>query len=112
MDEFSVKSDRHRNTAVITVSGRVDSVTAEWLDEELGKIAHGDNRIVLDMEDVSYLSSAGVRAIVKAAQSAEKSGGSLKMARIPNQVMQVLENVGLTQIIRSFPSVDEAIASF
>ena len=112
MDEFSVKSDRHRNTAVITVSGRVDSVTAGWLDEELGKILHGDNRIVLDMQDVTYLSSAGVRAIVRTAQAAEKSGGSLKMARIPNQVMQVLENVGLTQIIRSFPSVDEAIASF
>ena len=112
MDEFSVKSDRTRNTAVITVSGRVDSVTAAWLDEELGKIVHGDNRIVLDMKDVSYLSSAGVRAIVRTAQAAEKSGGSLKMARIPNQVMQVLENVGLTQVIRSFPSVDEAIASF
>ena len=90
----------------------MDSVTAGWLDEELGKILHADNRIVLDMKDVSYLSSAGVRAIVRTAQAAEKSGGSLKMARIPNQVMQVLENVGLTQIIRSFPSVDEAIASF
>jgi anti-anti-sigma factor len=112
MDEFSIRSERYGSTAVITVSGRVDSVTAGTLDEELGKILHGDNQIVLDMKDVSYLSSAGVRSIVRAAQSAEKSGGSLKMARIPNQVMQVLENVGLAQMFQSYPSVDEAIANF
>ena len=112
MDELSIKSERNGTTAVITVSGRVDSATAGTLDEELGKLVHRDNRIVLDMKDVSYLSSAGVRSIVRAAQSAEKSGGSLKLARIPNQVMQVLENVGLMQMFQSYPSVDEAMASF
>jgi anti-anti-sigma factor len=112
MDEFAIKSERNGNTAVITVSGRVDSATAGTLDEELGKLVHRDNKIVLDLKDVSYLSSAGVRSIVRAAQSAEKSGGSLKLARIPNQVMQVLENVGLMQMFQSYLSVDEAIASF
>ena len=112
MDEFSIKSERNGNTTVITVSGRVDSVTAATLNEELGKLVHGDNKIVVDMQDVSYLSSAGVRAIVRTAQAAEKSGGSLKLARIPNQVMQVLENVGMMQMFQSYPTVDEAIASF
>ena len=112
MDELSIKSERNGNTDVIIVSGRVDSVTAGTLDEELEKLVRSDNRIVLDMKDVSYLSSAGVRSIVRAAQSAEKSGGALKLARIPNQVMQVLENVGLMQMFQSYPSVDEAMASF
>ena len=83
MDELSIKSERNGNTDVIIVSGRVDSVTAGTLDEELEKLVRSDNRIVLDMKDVSYLSSAGVRSIVRAAQSAEKSGGALKLARIP-----------------------------
>lgn len=112
MDDFSIKSERNGNVTVVTVFGRVDSVTAATLDAELGKIVYENNKIVLDLKDVVYLSSAGVRAIVKTLQSAQKSEGGVKLARIPDLVNNVLENVGVMEVLKSYPSVDLAVASF
>ena len=112
MDNFSVTSELNGDVMVVTVSGRVDSVTAATLDTELGKIAHNNKKIVLDLKDVEYMSSAGIRAIVKVLQSAKKVDGGAKLANIPGNVVEVLETVGMLQIVEAFPSVDEAVASF
>lgn len=112
MDEFSVKSENNGKATVVIICGRVDSVTAGTLDAELGKIVRENNKIVLDLKDVVYLSSAGVRAIIRASQSAQKSEGGVKLARIPDSVIEVLENVGMMEVLKSYPSVDLAVASF
>ena len=112
MDEFSVSSELNESVSIVTVTGRVDSVTAAALDTELTKIVSEHKQIVLDLKGVDYLSSAGVRAIIKALRSAEKSGGGVKLAHIPNVVAEVLETVGMMQTLEVYPSVDEAIAGF
>ena len=112
MEEFSVKSERNNGVAVVTVTGRVDSVTAATLDSELAKIAHHDKKIVLDLFEVAYMSSAGVRAIVKALQGATKSGGGLKLAAVPRHVMDVLETVGMLQLLEIYPAAEDAAESF
>jgi anti-sigma B factor antagonist len=112
MDDFSVKSELNGQVAVVAVSGRVDSVSAGTLYAELAKIVHENKKIVLDLKDVVYLSSAGVRAIVRILQSAQKSGGGVKLASIPENVREVLQTVGMMQMLQSYPSVDEAMASF
>ena len=112
MENFSVTSELNGDVMIVTVSGRVDSVTAATLDTELGKIAHNNKKIVLDLKDVEYMSSAGIRAIVKVLQSAKKAKGGAKLANIPGNVVEVLETVGMLQIVEAFPTVDEAVASF
>ncbi|MEW6083193.1 MAG: STAS domain-containing protein [Chloroflexota bacterium] len=112
MSDLTVHIRGNGNATVVVVSGRVDSVTAVALDEEFGKVARDNKRIVLDLNDVAYLSSAGVRAILKVSQTAQRSGGGVSLVRIPTSVAQVLENVGVTTAMRSFASVDEAVAGF
>jgi anti-sigma B factor antagonist len=112
MENFSVTSAAHGEVTVVSVTGRVDSITASALDSELEKIAREHNKMVLDLKDVAYLSSAGVRAIVRVLQSAKKTGGGVKLASIPSHVADVLETVGMMQMLDVFPSVDEAVAGF
>jgi anti-sigma B factor antagonist len=109
MDELTVKSEIRKGAAVVTVSGRVDSVTAEALDEQLARIAHDNNKMVLDMHGVTYLSSAGVRAIVKTLQGAQKTGGGVFLANVSDAVERVLETVGMLHLLRSFRTVDDAL---
>lgn len=112
MDELSVKSEIKRNVAIVTISGRVDSVSAELLGSQLGRIVKENNKMILDLNGVTYLSSAGVRAIVRTLQSAEKSGGGVVLARVSDVVEKVLETVGMMQMSRVFPSVDDAMEGF
>ena len=112
MGSFSLTSERSDDVAIVTISGRVDSVSAISMDAELTKIAHDNKKIVLDLKDVDYISSAGIRAIVKLLQSTKKAGGGVKLANMPANVVDVLETVGMLQMVEAFPTVDEAVAGF
>ena len=112
MDNFSIQSDMNGAVAIVTASGRFDSETAPNLDMELSKVIGGNNKIILDLKGVDYISSAGIRAIVKAAQAAGKNGGAVKLAYVPESVNSLLYTVGLNQMINSYATVDEAVASF
>jgi len=112
MDSFSITSEHNGDITIVTISGRVDSVTAATMDAELAKIVHDNKKIVLDLKDVEYMSSAGIRAIAKALRSEEKSKGALKLASISKNVAEVLETVGMMDRMETYPSVDAAVASF
>ncbi len=112
MDDFSISRILSGDVAVVTVAGRVDSFTAATLDAELAKIVQENKKLVLDLKDMAYLSSAGVRAIMRALQTAQRSGGGVKLARVPALVDEVLQTVGVMQILDAHPSVDDAVAAF
>lgn len=112
MSDLSVNSTRTGEVTVVAIAGRVDSVTAAALDAELDKAVRENSKLVLDLRQVEYLSSAGVRSIIRVSQSAKKSGGGVKLAAIPAQVLEVLENVGVTHMMQSYPSVEGAVTGF
>jgi len=112
MDKFSIRSDVRASVAVVTASGRIDSESAPSLDAELTKVAAAKNKIVLDLKDVEYLSSAGLRAMVKALQTAQKSGGGVKLASVSEPVETILRTVGMMDMLKMYPSVNDAVASF
>jgi anti-sigma B factor antagonist len=61
---------------------------------------------------VEYLSSAGLRAIVKALQAAQAAGGGVKLASVSEPVETILRTVGMMEMLKMYPSVDEAVADF
>ena len=112
MDKFSVHSDTNGTVAIVTASGRFDSDTSPSLDAELLKVVGEKNQIVLDLKGVEYLSSAGLRAIVKALQTVRKSGGGVKLACASEPVETILRTVGMMEMLKMYPSVNDAVASF
>lgn len=112
MDGYSVQSESRGAVVVVTVAGRIDSETAPDFDRDLTRILDGNSRLVLDLNGVSFISSAGIREMVKAAQAAERTGGAVKLASVPESVNSLLYTVGLNQKIGVFESVDEAVSSF
>ncbi len=112
MSTLSISTDRTGSVSIVTVSGRVDSETAPQLDDTLAKLSNGaSQKIVVNMKNVDFLSSAGLRAIVKAYQAVQKSGGDLHLAEVSNAVEVVLRTVGMMQMLKSYSTNEEA-ASF
>ncbi|HET9590310.1 MAG TPA: STAS domain-containing protein [Anaerolineales bacterium] len=113
MSTLSLETDNTGRASVMKVKGRVDSDSAPALDTALTKLLNdGKNKIVLNLQSVDFLSSAGLRAIVKAYQGAKKSGGNLRLAAVSQPVEVVLRTVGMMQMLQMYPTDQEAMASF
>lgn len=119
MDKFSIQSevnaipnDDKENAFIVTVSGRIDSETAPAFDAELTRAIGINSKLIIDLKGVDYMSSAGLRAVTKASQSAQKAGGIVKLASVPQEIASVMYTVGLNEKISTFASVDEAMSSF
>lgn len=98
---------------VVAVSGRVDSSTAPGLEDALKQLVDAEKtHIVLDLLDVEYMSSAGLRAMVSTLKSVKRVNGDLRIANPSARVEEVLRLAGLTSIFGIYRSRDEAVGSF
>jgi len=113
MSTLLIETDKTQSVPVMKVRGRVDSETAPELDSALIKVLDDkQNRLVLNLQDVEYMSSAGLRAIVKAHQTAQKSGGDVHLAAVSEPIEVILRTVGMMQMLKMYPTDQEAMASF
>jgi anti-anti-sigma factor len=79
-------------TAVIALSGELDLAGAAALEDELGRLEAGPlDAIVLDLRDVTFMDSSGLRVIAVANQRAQERGRRLALVPGGDQVMRVFE---------------------
>lgn len=98
---------------VVEITGNVDTITADELLATLREaIQSGEARLVGDMSGVSYTSSAGLRALLAAMKEARRQGGDLRLAGVGDKVQKVLQLSGFTSILRLYPDVEAAVASY
>jgi anti-anti-sigma factor len=103
-----VISDRDAATKLITVVGKLDTTSSPQFDEDITPALSSDARIaVLDLADLTYISSAGLRSVFKARKAMESKGGSLLLVNIQPQVQKVFEIVKAMPVQTVFRSVTE-----
>lgn len=99
-------------TAVVTAAGEIDLTIAEYLRNALlSALNAGATGLVVDLAGATFLDSAGVTAIVRAARRASASEAALRLVVTAPPVLRVIDLVGLNQLVPVYPSVAEAIAS-
>jgi anti-sigma B factor antagonist len=113
MADLLIMTDNTQDVAIMSVKGRVDSNTAPELDSALANLLNSDrNKIILNLEAVEYLSSAGLRALVRALKDAQATGGDLRLASVSQPIEVILRTVGMLQMFKMYPSEQEAIVGF
>jgi anti-anti-sigma factor len=84
---------------VLKVSGRLDANHAGYLDDKLSElIQEGKYTVGLDLKEVVFLSSAGIRILVKQNKAFKKISGEMFIARFSENVKTVLDMVGMTSL--------------
>jgi anti-anti-sigma factor len=110
---MDITVENREQVSVVKVKGQVDSATAPDLEKALKQLVEANkNRIVLDLKEVDFLSSLGLRAIVLTLKSARGVNGDLRLAAPSPSVEKVLRTVGMTQMFNIYSSSEEAVASF
>ena len=100
--EITKKQDEKQGVVRYTVVGRVNSKTSPMLHKELeGALSRGEINIALDMNQVEYLSSDGIRIILKIYKEAGKAGGKFVIEQPSEIVKNVLGMVALDGMLHN-----------
>jgi anti-sigma B factor antagonist len=111
---MEVTTKQLKRVDVVTVSGRIDSATAPELDRVLTSIVEaGRYRICLDLKDLEYMSSAGIKVLISTLKTCKRwNRGDLRLANMPPRISDVFDLAGLTPLFKVYPDAVEAVGSF
>ncbi len=82
----------------VKVIGRLDTTTAPQLETEIDALLSGLTAIELDFQDLEYISSAGLRLLLKLQKSMNKQG-YMKILHVNPEVQEVFEITGFSEIL-------------
>ncbi len=110
---MNIEFEQRGDVAVAIIEGSVDGLTAGNLEDALGtQVADGHLQLVADLAACDYTSSAGLRALLATVKTVRSQGGDLRLARPSTDVLKVLELSGFTSIMKLYPDLDDAVASY
>jgi len=103
-----------RRCDLVTVTGRIDAASVKELSDALTKIKDaGRYRIVLNLKNVTYISSAGLSELIDTQNTCKQlKRGELVLAETPVRIKEVLDLAGLTSLFKLFDTEAEAVGHF
>lgn len=102
--------DETGSTAQIVLSGRLDIVGADVVALPLATLSGSKNALLVDMANVTFLASIGIRHLVAAAKSLGRRGGKLLVLSPSPIVTEVLTTSGVVSLMSIVRSLEEAQA--
>lgn len=104
---------------LLNVAGRLDAASAPELRQAVDNLfEEGRYRIVLDLQDLDYIASPGLRVLIEARKRArdrkisDLEGGDIRIANLPPRVKEVFDLTGFTTLFEIYPNTVEAVGSF
>ena len=109
---MEVKTERHEYTLIAKVEGRVDGANAREFQVALETaIGAGEPAVILDVEQLSYISSAGLRVILLTAKSSRNQKAKFAVCSLSEPIREVFEISGFDKIMSIHTSQAEALAA-
>jgi anti-anti-sigma factor len=97
----------------IRLAGRIDASAAPLVQRTVrGAIERGAGQVIIDLSDVTFLSSSGLRVLLLLARELRQQGGSLRLCSPRPQVAEVFHLTGFDRIFELYPTRQAAIESF
>jgi anti-anti-sigma factor len=94
---------------VLSISGRLDAVSAVEADKDFNSVVDaGHERLLINLEKLDYISSAGLRVLLVVAKRTQQSGGKVALCTLSPNVREVFEISGFSSIFSIFPEEDKA----
>ena len=109
---MAIDIERDGGTVIAKITGRLDGANAQEFQGELtDSIEEGDRAVILDFENLSYISSAGLRVILITAKALKRQDAELAVCSLSDPIREVFEISGFDQIIPVRDTQADAIAA-
>ena len=110
---MQIETTLDNDIAILALAGNLDAQTADAAKTTIAAVIEaGSIKLVLALDGVTFMSSAGVRIILASLQSARQKGGDLRLAGGSSGIKRMLDFSGFTKIMKWFETTDAAVASF
>lgn len=108
---MDISQEEHNGIKIVKLKGRLDASTAGKLEEALSAYNEQENlKVLVDCEELDYISSAGLRVLLASAKEFKKHDGKIVLAKLNPNVKQVFEISGFTSIFPIYENKEKAIA--
>lgn len=94
---MTINKETNGNEMVISLEGRLDTTTAPQLDEEIKKL-DGVDKLVIDLKQLEYISSAGLRILLSAQKAMNKRGGMV-IRNVSDVIREIFDVTGFVDIL-------------
>lgn len=96
---MNIAVKKNGGECVVTMGGRLDTTTAPELEKALAEVVDSADSIVLDMEGLAYVSSAGLRVLLGAQKKVNARKAAMVLKNVDDMVREVFEVTGFLDIL-------------
>ncbi len=108
---MDVTSQRTGGALIVSVEGRVDGANARKFQKAVEGVIDDDRAVILDMENLGYISSAGLRSILLIAKGLQKRKAQFAVCSLQDAIGEVFRIVGFDKIVTIHSSQGDAVAA-
>jgi anti-sigma B factor antagonist len=113
MEGLNISTEQHGKITVAKCVGFIDSETAGEVENTISSlIKENNNKIIIDLGKIDYVSSAGWGIFVGYVRDLRKSGGDLKFVNMKREVREIFELLDFTNILEYYGDIESAARAF
>ncbi len=103
-----------RRVDLVELSGRIDSNSAAELESTFNEALESEHfRILVDMQNLEYISSRGLRALISTLKHTRRwNRGDLRLCNVPPRIASILDLAGLTPLFKIYDNTVDAVGNF
>lgn len=110
---MNIQTRQADDILVVEMEGRLDSRAAGSSHDEMLRLIQADNKqIVINLEKLDFVSSAGLRVFLRASKLLSTSGGELKLCCANELIEKVIRTAGFDSLLHLYDTEAEALQSF
>ena len=96
---MTINIERAFEILTLEITGRLDTTTSPNLDSVINELPEDTKELVFDMSGVEYISSAGIRVLLRAYKKMNTNQGKTRIENVNDIVREVFEMTGLSEMI-------------
>ena len=110
---MEVNQSQLEGITILALKGRLDSNTSDEFEKRLlGMVQAGEVRFILDFKELDYISSAGLRVLLKTAKELKRNNGQFSLCSIKDYIREIFEMSGFVSFLPIHTDLEESIKTF
>ena len=108
---MEITEETRGKVKIVGLRGRLDANSSPLVEKQLQTLTNrGEDRVVLNLSELTYISSLGLRVFIAVAKNIQKANGKLALAGLNDHIYEIFKIARFTNIFSIYPTCDEAVA--